>query len=533
MYFSKFRFFVVSADSECQVQQALFSVKPLEDSSYTFVTVSELPNVLGANDAVIIDRDATLLAERDKINAGRVVLLTSPEALAKLKDEELFGVDDLWVLPEAQLYDARLLRANFARLAKTMKDSADMRRLQICLHTAIDSIPDLVWYKDTAGAHLTVNDGFCKAVEKSKEQIYKRGHYYIWDIPKEEYEQGEYVCLESEDIVMEARKTCIFDEKVKLKTGMRLFKTYKSPLIDYDGQIFGTCGIAHDVTDLGNINRELEVLLESMPFAIVVEDCNGVILSTNKMFSQFFGDTESIIGKNYTEWKRTALKEKVRVYHDEEYIHIEEKGEERILKFNEKPIIDIFKDQIGSVGIFADMTLQRKYEEQTLQRANTDFLTQLNNRRSLFNYLGQEEATPQLAIFTVDLDCFKHVNDNFGHHVGDEALTITAKALRSCFPNDFVARLGGDEFLVAIKGDYALEHLEQVAQRMIDTLNGLYAERSEFADLTASVGIALSQLAEGETHNIEELMRHSDQALYHAKNSGKARYCVYPFLGNA
>ena len=67
---------------------------------------------------------------------------------------------------------------------------------------------------------------------------------------KEEYEQGEYICLESEEIVLQEKKTCIFDEKVKTKHGMRQFKTYKSPIFDDNEQLIGTVGIAHDVTDL-------------------------------------------------------------------------------------------------------------------------------------------------------------------------------------------------------------------------------------------------------------------------------------------
>ena len=144
--------------------------------------------------------------------------------------EAAFSADDLWVMDGSA--DEQLYAAYFRRLLSFMKERADSRRTRICFDTGIDSIPDLVWFKDVKGAHLKVNDGFCHAVEKTKEQIYKRGHYYIWDIPKEEYDQGDYVCLESEDIVMNSRKTCLFDEKVKTKSGMRQFKTYKSPLID-------------------------------------------------------------------------------------------------------------------------------------------------------------------------------------------------------------------------------------------------------------------------------------------------------------
>ena len=62
-----------------------------------------------------------------------------------------------------------------------------------------------------------MNDSFCKAVDKSKKQVEGRGHCYIWDLNMEEYEKGEFVCLETDEIVQEKKEICLFDEKVKCK----------------------------------------------------------------------------------------------------------------------------------------------------------------------------------------------------------------------------------------------------------------------------------------------------------------------------
>ncbi len=77
---------------------------------------------------------------------------------------------------------------------------------------------------------------------KTKDQVEGRGHYYIWDITPDEYAQGEFVCLESEEETMRSSTTLLFDEQVKTKSGMRQFKTYKSPLIDYDGTVMEPWG---------------------------------------------------------------------------------------------------------------------------------------------------------------------------------------------------------------------------------------------------------------------------------------------------
>jgi diguanylate cyclase (GGDEF)-like protein len=408
-----------------------------------------------------------------------------------------------------------------------MKKIFDSRMLKICFDTAFDSIPDLVWFKDTLGAHLMVNDGFCGAVEKTKEQIYKRGHYYIWDIPKEEYEQGEYVCLESEDVVMQARKTCLFDEKVKTKHGMEQFKTYKSPLIDTDGTIFGTCGIAHNVTDLHNVQRELAVILESMPFGVIITDRTGTIVSTNKKLAELEPRMGDLIGMNYVEWKARSVSDARSYIHGGEEIVRSFEGKKYIIWLREVPIYNVFSEYIGHIALFSDITTEREHAQITMQRANTDFLTGLNNRRSLFDYLNKLTDNPKLTIITIDLDNFKKVNDSFGHHMGDEALVETSRTMCRCFHEDFIARLGGDEFLIAIKRNVDLDKTIADTQKLLDTLKQVYSSKHEYSFITASAGICEHTLANGEKHDIDRLIRNSDKALYKAKNSGKDCICVY------
>jgi diguanylate cyclase (GGDEF)-like protein len=531
MYFSEFKIIIFGENREAAESIAdRLRVNSLpEDCEYNLecAAYGEECEIPVTDSAVIIDANADALRGYKRMGEERVVFLTSGCAMAELDTETLSLADDLWILPGKLVHDERLLSVYFTQLIKAMKERSDARKLKICFETAIDSIPDLVWFKDAVGAHLIVNNGFCKATEKTKEQIYKRGHYYIWDIPKEEYEQGEYVCLESEDIVIEARKTCLFDEKVKTKRGMRQFKTYKSPLIDSNGKVFGTCGIAHDVTDLSNISNELNIMLESIPFGIVIEDSLGKIITSNSFLLKYFPDARSSIGTDFEEWKdKLEGGTNVRQVHDEDEFGVMVKDKERIMRFRKEPIIDIFGEQIGGIAFFRDVTLQYEFEQQAIQCANTDFLTGLNNRRSLFNYLKSLDKGTPLTLITIDLDHFKKVNDSYGHHVGDEALVASVEVMNECFPDDFIARLGGDEFLIALVGEYPLEEVEMKTQSLLDSMRERYDSREEFEVLTASAGIAQSEIT-GDVHKIDDLMMHSDKALYAAKETGRAKFCVY------
>ena len=161
----------------------------------------------------------------------------------QLTSEDYDAVDDIWLnggLELARFYFANLL----ARIAEHKR--AWLR--ENWLQTTINTLPDMVWFKDMKGIHLEVNDAFCTAVAKEKADVRGRDHYYIWDIPKEVYEASDYVCVETEDDVIAARRTCLFDEEVMKADGhLSKLKTYKTPIFDGD-RIIGTVGIARDVT---------------------------------------------------------------------------------------------------------------------------------------------------------------------------------------------------------------------------------------------------------------------------------------------
>lgn len=465
---------------------------------------------------------SAFLAGRRDIKTAYSAVISSPKDICT---ELLKSEAEIWLLPDEGVCTELLLTRLFTELVKKIKLGFDYRMMKICHDTAADSTPDLMWFKDLKGAHLMVNDSFCKVVEKTKEQIYKKGHYYIWDIPKEEYEQGDYVCLESEDVVIKAGETCHFDEKVKTSTGMRQFRTAKSPLYDVDGRLFGTCGVARDVTDLHKIDSELRVILESVPFGITIEDTDGKLISANSALRKYFPDIARYEGMDFSEWKEAVMGEAVKAGVNE--FSVKYNGLPRILRFSTELIHDIFGEIIGSVTIYQDMTAERIFRKQAIEHANTDFLTALNNRRSLFAYLDKQKHAPQMSMITIDLDNFKKVNDTCGHKMGDTVLVETADILKACFSNDFIARLGGDEFLVVVTREVTCEELSAETQKLIDTFIGRFSRRSELAVMTLSAGISTKKLPENGTHNFETLMYSSDCALYESKKSGKSRLTLY------
>lgn len=439
--------------------------------------------------------------------------------------EDYRAFDALWTRP----LDATRAAFELARLQRSAKRDADLALVQQYLDTAVDSIPELVWFKDAHGAHLKVNDAFCETVGKTKEQVEGRGHYYIWDITPDEYAQGEFVCLESEEETMRSSTTLLFDEQVKTKSGMRQFKTYKSPLIDYDGTVMGTVGVAHDVTDLGNIRTELEIFIDSMPYAVVVLDTEGAIVNINERAEDYFDvKRERVVGGDFDRWRRIVLGDAVvdaNEFEDSSFFTASIRGETKTFEINEHSILDVFGNATGELRIYRDVTNERKLEQRVIAAARTDYLTGLYNRRYFYEHVEEHRGNQPVTLITFDLDDFKDINDRYGHAAGDAALGMTAKTLREAFPDGFVVRWGGDEFVVALMGERSIERTEATVRALLADLARESAADGNAWAVTASAGIAAT---DDPALPIDTLIRKSDEALYRAKRDGASPRLAEP-----
>jgi len=155
------------------------------------------------------------------------------------------------------------------------------------------------------------------------------------------------------------------------------------------------------------------------------------------------------------------------------------------------------------------------------QDAMTDPLTGLLNRRALFKQFADRPVDRFTAVMIFDLDRFKHVNDAFGHSVGDEVLRRFGEVLSECLRGtDICARLGGEEF-AAVLPRTTTDRAHQVAERVRKSFAELVIETQGCSlQCTVSVGIAF---ATSQLPSFEEVLSDADRALYRAKNGGRNR----------
>jgi diguanylate cyclase (GGDEF)-like protein len=177
-----------------------------------------------------------------------------------------------------------------------------------------------------------------------------------------------------------------------------------------------------------------------------------------------------------------------------------------------------------------DVAERNRYEHELEFLAHHDALTQLPNRILLADRLAQSLAHAQraqrlLAIAYLDLDHFKPVNDALGHKMGDLLLVMVAQRLKEhTRADDTVCRLGGDEFVLLL-GDLAtIDECTQTIDRLLAALGQSYQIDEHKVNISASLGLTLYPFDDADA---DTLMRHADQAMYVAKQSGRARYHLF------
>ncbi|TIM95576.1 MAG: EAL domain-containing protein [Mesorhizobium sp.] len=180
----------------------------------------------------------------------------------------------------------------------------------------------------------------------------------------------------------------------------------------------------------------------------------------------------------------------------------------------------------GWVATFDDVTERRRTEERMTHLAHHDMLTGLPNRsmfRERLDLALEDTAATPLAIFSLDLDRFKVVNDTWGHPAGDWLLKGVAERLQRCLrgETDVVARFGGDEFVIIQFNFTGIADAEKLAKRIIEAIAKPFRDKSRDIHVGISLGIAVFPDDGGDA---DTLLKNADTALYRAKSEGRNLY---------
>lgn len=163
----------------------------------------------------------------------------------------------------------------------------------------------------------------------------------------------------------------------------------------------------------------------------------------------------------------------------------------------------------------------------------TSLPNRIHFRREAERMLNDEKGDPGFALLFIDLDGFKEVNDRLGHAAGDQVLVIVASRLSAVVkaearvgnhPQPLLARLAGDEFTMLFPNVRDSHEAERIARRALKALAAPFEASNRLIDVGGSIGVALYL---DHARDLPDLMKAADIAMYHAKASGRSRYCIY------
>ncbi len=292
---------------------------------------------------------------------------------------------------------------------------------------------------------------------------------------------------------------------------------------------------------LQHVGERFQQLFDGSPQAVVSTDASGRILQANKGFEVLFGypaaaiagaqNLSTIIPDNLLLETATINQTILSGKAVEKETHRKHKSGRLI------PVsllgFPIFINNLiqGAFYIYQDITERKTLEDQLYRKAFYDSLTGLPNRVLFLDRLNQalkrqkRSKQTQAAVFMIDLDRFKWVNDNLGHQAGDVLLKKTTRRFLSCVRSmDTVARLGGDEFAVLLEDISDPRQIIAIARRIRNETARPFILEDKGVTISASIGIILDL---SRYIRADDILRDVDIAMYRAKTTGKSRFRIF------
>lgn len=497
----------------------------------------------GTHEVIVANAPEALIDPVEKtfdVPNGSWTLSISPQT-GWMNNWQILGETILAFLVSGLLAYQSYLMVRLQRRRLSLQDAVSEQTRELLnarsnLQATLDAIPDLLFDIDLDGVIHSYHTNQPELLTVPPERFL--GENFRRFLPPEAIEAVQQALSDAEVHGVSIGK-CY---SVNLPGGTITFELSVSRKADQHNDTTRFLVLARNITERRLAEEELRVAATAFEAreGMMITDPEGNIVRVNKAFSEITGyDGNEVIGKNP---RFLASGRHDKNFYQEMWRVIIADGSWRGEIWNRRSGGEIFpewltiaavKNDLGKtthyVSTLTDISELKQHEERIHNLAFFDPLTHLPNRRLLQDRLEHAISTSQRqrhlgALLFIDLDDFKTLNDNRGHHIGDLLLIEVAERLRnSVREQDTVARLGGDEFIIVLEGlnivrNEAAAHARQIAEKILINLNKVYLlEQREYFN-TPSIGICLF----GDVSvPIDELLKQADQAMYHAKAAGR------------
>jgi diguanylate cyclase (GGDEF)-like protein/PAS domain S-box-containing protein len=461
--------------------------------------------------------------------------------LANLKQERQ-------ILVITQSMDTMLSESE--RQKAKLQDKANQQHaLSRFVDRVMDTMDDLLFVIDTEGRIRRLNTGVERELGFAEAELLGSGIDDLLSPAEQQHLAGHLPALPwpvrsvlLETVRLNGYYTGEHELLSKNQGGSKAIYWLKSSLLHSEqGKLEGAVVTALNITELKDRETRLRLsakVFENSSEAIFITDPQGTIMEVNAAFSAITGYQRSeVLGKN-----PRMLKSKL---HDRPFYKqmwkslLNEggwKGEIWDRRKNGEfcPMllsINAVTDKLGQlthyVAISTDISHQKQTEQELKQLAYYDVLTSLPNRFLFKDRFEHEIRSAQrnntrLALFFLDLDHFKNVNDTLGHWAGDCLLQIIATRIQGCLrKTDTIARMGGDEFTIILPGLVGIGDASELARKLVEVMTAPVQIKEHTVFVGVSIGIAIFP---DDGNDFYTLTKHADTAMYASKAKGRGMF---------
>ncbi|EDZ63197.1 diguanylate cyclase/phosphodiesterase with PAS/PAC sensor(s) [Sulfurimonas gotlandica GD1] len=425
-------------------------------------------------------------------------------------------------------------------ITESRKDEEKLKKSESYQRALLDSFPFLVWLKDTQSNFLAVNKSFAKAagLDDSSKLIGKNDLDFFPKDLADAYRADDKA-------VMGTLKKKELEELIEYDGERKWFETYKAPILNKEGHLFGTVGFARDTTEYKQNKDRLKLSASVFTYShegIVITDVDNNIVDVNEAFMSITGYSKvEVLGKNpkifqsgrndddfYKKMWKCLMQDGS---WQGELWNKNKAGEEYAEHLTISAVYDDNQKVQNYVAIFTDITEQKAQQERLEHMAHYDMLTNLPNRVLFSDRMHQAIAQTarreqKIAVAYIDLDGFKEVNDRYGHDVGDKLLILLAERMSNLLrEGDSISRVGGDEFVALLIDISDKESVISFLKRLLEVTS--QAVEIDDLSLNVSASIGVTFYPQKELLDVDQIIRQADQAMYRAKLSGKNCYNIF------
>ena len=349
------------------------------------------------------------------------------------------------------------------------------------------------------------------------------------------------IAAEMKMAVEEKRNYFNFSHRIS-SGDVRDVEVYSTPIVSGGQKQLFT--IIHDITDRKRAEESMRVTASVFDISqegIVITDSSNNIIDVNPAFTRITGyDRNESIGKDP---KILSSGRQGKTFYEAMWKSLNTQKSWRGEVWNRRKSGEIYPEMLSisvlydsegkvlrHVAVFSDISVLKEHETELRRVAHYDPLTSIPNRLLLADRMKQAISQTSrdqcmMAVCYLDLDGFKPINDALGHQAGDEVLMEVAKRIGITIRGgDTVARLGGDEFVILLLGLEKGEECIATLERILATIAEPFTIQDRTVLVSASIGVSIYPLDEEDP---DLLLRHADQAMYVAKQSGKNRFHIY------